>query len=183
MSSCEFCDIVNATDRAFVVYEDDRTVAFLDQSPASRGHTLVVPRRHTATLLDIDPEDAGAVMVSAVRVTHMLQDALQPNGFTLLQANEIAGWQSIFHVHLHVIPRWDENELESPWWPQKADLDELREVAATIRDVSTARTEESSAGDDGASSDGDASWARAPLTQDPDLDRSVEATIQRTGGR
>lgn len=183
MTDCEFCDIVDATDRAFVVYEDDRTVAFLDQCPASRGHTLVVPRRHAATLLDIEPEDAGAVMAAAVRVARVLQEALEPNGFTLLQANEIAGWQSIFHVHLHVIPRWDENELESPWWPQKADLDELREVAEEIRNVARVSTERRGAGDDGASSDGDASWASDPLTQDPDLDRSVEATIARTGGR
>lgn len=183
MTTCEFCDIVDADDRAFVIYEDERTLAFLDQSPASRGHTLIVPRRHAATLLDIEPADAGAVMIAAVHVTHLLQDALQPNGFTLLQANEIAGWQSIFHVHLHVIPRWDENELESPWWPQKADLDELRDVAAAVRDAGSVVSRQAGTGDRGASSDGDESWALDPVTQDPKVDRSVEATIARTGGR
>lgn len=140
MTDCDFCRIADGSAQALVVHEDDRTIGFLDTSPASRGHTLVIPRRHADTLLDISPDDAAAVMAAAVRIAHVLRDALQPEGFTLLQANEIAGWQSVFHVHLHVIPRWDENELRSPWWPEPADEDDLRDVAARIDAVRVSTT-------------------------------------------
>lgn len=136
MGDCPFCRIVELGD-ALVVYRDERAVAFLDRAPASRGHTLVVPRRHVPTVLEIDPDEAGAVMAAGVRVAGLLQDALDPNGFTLLQANEVAGWQSIFHLHLHVIPRWDENELESPWWPQPAAESDLRALARSVLDVAS----------------------------------------------
>lgn len=136
--ACEFCEIVDGSQDALIIYSDERTLAFLDTSPASRGHTLVIPRRHYPNLLDVDPADAGAVMVTASRVAKLLQSALEPNGFTLLQANEIAGWQSIFHLHLHVIPRWDENELQSPWWPTPADRHELQEIAEAVGRVSGA---------------------------------------------
>lgn len=134
MADCDFCNIADGIDEALIIYDDESTLAFLDISPASKGHTLVIPRRHYENLLDVDEPDAAAVMVSASRVARLLQESLRPNGFTLLQANEVAGWQGIFHLHVHIIPRWDENELQSPWWPQPADRDELRATAAAIRE-------------------------------------------------
>lgn len=136
MRDCDFCNTAGGgIDESLIVYADDQTLAFLDTSPASPGHTLVIPRVHYANLLDVSEEDAAAVMVSAARVARLLQEALEPKGFTLLQANEVAGWQGIFHLHVHVIPRWDEDELQSPWWPQEADRQELRRTAAEIRAI------------------------------------------------
>ena len=140
MSGCIFCDIGGGIDPQLITYEDERTIAFLDRSPASVGHSLVIPKQHCTTLMDISEEDAAAVMIGATRVVHLLHAALDPNGFTLLQANEIAGWQGVFHVHVHVIPRWDENELQSPWEPQEAELDELRATAESIRSSAMTRT-------------------------------------------
>lgn len=107
-------------------------MAFLDIDPVTYGHTLVVPRRHIRTILDIDPEDAEAVMRSGLHVARHLQQALRPDGFSLFQANEPAGWQSVFHFHLHVIPRWTTDALTPPWRPGALSGLRLDEVAARV---------------------------------------------------
>ena len=112
---CVFCQIVDGSAPAEIVYSDATVVAFLDIDPAAEGHTLVVPRNHARTLLDIDPGEAAAVMSAAVHVAGQLQESLKPDGFTLFQANEAAGWQEVFHFHLHVVPRWTGDRLRRPW--------------------------------------------------------------------
>jgi histidine triad (HIT) family protein len=126
---CVFCRIVSGSEPARLIYEDPNSVAFLDVNPASEGHALVVPRSHARTLLDIDPERAGATMVAAVHVARLLDRVLAPDGMTLVQTNEPAGGQSVFHVHLHLVPRWDGDDLVEPWKATHADdgvLDALR---------------------------------------------------------
>jgi histidine triad (HIT) family protein len=130
--SCIFCQIVEGTSPSYVVYEDQHTLAFLDIDPVAYGHTLVVPRRHSRSILDIDPDDAAAVMRSAVDVARLLQVALVPEGFSLFQANERAGWQEVFHLHLHVIPRWLDDDLVPPWRPGTLAGVSLDEVAARV---------------------------------------------------
>lgn len=131
--ACVFCAIVEGRGPAHIVRSDERTVAFLDINPATSGHTLVVPRVHARTLLDLDPVDAAAMMAAAQSVALMLDRALQPEGFTLFQANEPAGWQTVFHVHLHVLPRWSDDGLVPPWTVTPGDEAELAAVARRIR--------------------------------------------------
>ena len=130
--ACEFCEIVEGRDPAHVVRSDERTIAFLDINPATRGHALVVPRAHARTLLDLDPADATAMMAAAQAVAVQLQRTLQPEGLTLFQANEPAGWQTVFHVHLHVLPRWSDDGLVPPWTLTPGDQAELAAVADEI---------------------------------------------------
>ena len=130
--ACEFCAIVEGRGPAHIVRSDERTIAFLDINPATRGHTLVVPRAHARTLLDLDPADATAMMAAAQAVAVQLQRTLQPEGFTLFQANEPAGWQTVFHVHLHVLPRWSDDGLVPPWTLTPGDPAELAAVADEI---------------------------------------------------
>jgi histidine triad (HIT) family protein len=127
--SCIFCQIVEGSAPAYVVHEDAQTMSFLDIDPVTFGHTLVVPRRHSRTILDVDPEDAAAVMRSAVHVARLLQASLEPEGFSLFQANEAAGWQDVFHLHLHVIPRWRDDGLVPPWRSSAGDPERLDQVA------------------------------------------------------
>lgn len=113
-SDCPFCAIVAGTAPAHRLYEDGHTLAFLDRAPLTRGHALVIPKQHARTLLDITPVTAGHLMAIARDLAERASDTLQPDGFTLIQANEPAGWQSVFHVHVHVIPRWLDDGVAAP---------------------------------------------------------------------
>jgi histidine triad (HIT) family protein len=130
--SCVFCAIVAGQSASYVVHEDERTVSFLDIDPVTFGHTLVVPRRHSRTVLDVDPDDAAAVMRAGVDVARILDAALHPDGFSLFQANEPAGWQVVFHLHLHVIPRWFDDALIRPWSPGTLAKTSQQEIATTV---------------------------------------------------
>lgn len=104
--TCTFCQIINGDEPVHAIYEDETSIAFLDREPATEGHTLVVPRAHARTLLDLESSTSDTLLTSAVNVARLLQRSMKPDGLTMLQTNEEAGWQSVFHVHLHLIPRW-----------------------------------------------------------------------------
>ena len=128
-SSCVFCRIVDGLAPAHIVYEDTDSIAFFPIVPAAEGHTLVVPRVHARTLFDITAASAAALFVSSTHVARMLRKALHPDGMTMFQTNEHAGWQSVFHVHIHLVPRWEGDDLSEPWRedrPKGRDLDSLK---------------------------------------------------------
>jgi histidine triad (HIT) family protein len=133
--SCVFCDIVAGAVPARVVYEDDKTLAFLDIAPAAPGHTLVIPKAHVPHLLESTPEGAAAVIQTARIVARLLDEKLQPDGLTLFQAIKEAGWQDVPHLHVHVVPRWNGDELVRPYDPAQATPDELD---AVLKQLSTA---------------------------------------------
>jgi histidine triad (HIT) family protein len=108
---CIFCAIIEGKAPAEIVYEDEATVAFMDINPANPGHMLVVPRQHVRDVFGIDEETAAAVMRAAVRVARAIKAALQPDGVNLMQASGPAAFQSVFHFHLHVVPRWWDDSL------------------------------------------------------------------------
>jgi histidine triad (HIT) family protein len=131
---CVFCGIVQGTEPAEVIDEDEATVSFLDIAPFTRGHTLVIPRAHTEDLWSADEETAAAVMRSAHRVAALLQDRLRPDGLNLLQATRQIAFQTVFHLHVHVIPRYRDDTVAVPAWPKDLrSREELAEVAACIR--------------------------------------------------
>jgi histidine triad (HIT) family protein len=130
--TCIFCDIVAGAAPARVVYEDDRTLAFLDIAPAAPGHTLVIPKAHVPHLLESTPEGAAAVIQSARIVARLLDEKLQPDGLTLFQAIKEAGWQDVPHLHVHVVPRWNGDELVRPYDPTMASAAELDAVLAQL---------------------------------------------------
>jgi len=132
---CLFCGIVAGDVPAQIVASDDHTVAFMDINPATRGHALVVPREHSADLLDISDDDLERTMLAARRLTLRMQAALNPDGFNILNSCGHAAWQTIFHFHLHVIPRYDDDPLKLPWIPGGGDPDEIAAVADRIRKV------------------------------------------------
>jgi len=129
---CLFCKIVAGELPATVVAEDERTIAFMDINPATRGHALVIPRAHTADLHAIDPEDLEAVAVAAQRLATRARDNLGADGVNLLNSNGPAAWQTVFHFHVHVIPRYDGDPLQLPWVPGPGDMDEIKAAAAEL---------------------------------------------------
>jgi histidine triad (HIT) family protein len=115
------------------VDSDEHTVAFMDINPATRGHALVVPRTHTADLMEISDEDLERTMLAARRLAEKLDRTLSPDGFNVLNACRPAAWQTVFHYHLHVIPRYDDDPLKLPWIPRGAPEEEIAAIADQIR--------------------------------------------------
>jgi histidine triad (HIT) family protein len=128
-----FCSIVAGSLPAHRIYEDQDTLAFLDIHPAAAGHTLVVPKTHATDLFTIAPETAAAVMRSATRVARLLDDVLTPDGLTVIQTNRAAGWQDVFHLHMHLVPRWDTDTLVRPWNPRQPRVPTWRPLPRNCR--------------------------------------------------
>jgi histidine triad (HIT) family protein len=129
---CIFCKIVAGELPATIVDEDDRTVAFMDIAPATRGHALVVPRVHSADLLTVAIEDLNAVAVAAQRLAARAKERLRADGVNLLNSCGAAAWQTVFHFHVHVIPRYRDDPLRLPWVPAPGDA---AEIAAAAQDL------------------------------------------------
>jgi len=127
--SCVFCAIVDGTAPSRRLYEDDRTLAFLDIVPLTRGHALVVPKRHAENLLDIDEEDLAAVARTAKRVGAAAMEAFGADGLNLLQTNGAVAMQTVFHLHVHVLPRYVGDGFKVELHRVPAEPDELDAVA------------------------------------------------------
>jgi histidine triad (HIT) family protein len=130
---CLFCKIVACELPSQRVDEDERTVAFMDISPATRGHALVVPRNHATDLLEADPEDIAAVAVAAQRLAGRAVQRLGADGVNLINSCGAAAWQTVFHLHMHVIPRYANDPLKLPWVPSQGDSDEIAATAELLR--------------------------------------------------
>ena len=133
--SCIFCAIVAGRAPADVVYEDEHTLAFMDINPATPGHVLVVPKNHAQDIFDVSEEDALHVMRVVQRVARGVDRALRPDGMNLFQANRRAAFQSVFHFHVHVIPRWRGDGIAPPWKHRSGEPEALREAAEKIREA------------------------------------------------
>jgi histidine triad (HIT) family protein len=129
---CLFCKIVAGDIPSTRVYEDDRTIAFMDINPGSRGHLLVIPRSHSADLLEIGAEDLAAVAHTAQVLARRVRDRLSADGVNLINSCGAKAWQTVFHFHMHVIPRYDGDTLRLPWQPAPGDRDD---IAAAAREL------------------------------------------------
>lgn len=129
---CLFCKIVAGELPATVVDSDERTVAFMDINPATRGHALVVPREHAADLLAISEDDLAACARAAQRLAARAKDRLGADGINVLNSCGVAAWQTVFHFHIHVVPRYDGDPLELPWTPAPGDEAEIAAAAQEL---------------------------------------------------
>jgi histidine triad (HIT) family protein len=133
MADCLFCGIVEGSIPSETIDSDERTVAFMDINPATRGHALVVPRAHSADLLEISDEDLTATMLAARRLAARMKEALGADGINLINACGATAWQTVFHFHVHVVPRFEDDPLKLPWVPEPGDPDEIAATAARLR--------------------------------------------------
>lgn len=130
MEDCLFCRIVAGDVPSTKVHEDDRAIAIMDIYPATRGHALVVPRAHATDVRDISDDDLAHCAQVAKELAGKAIDRLGADGVTVMQSNGPAAWQTIFHYHVHVIPRYEGDPLRLPWAPGEAgDPDEIGEAA------------------------------------------------------
>jgi histidine triad (HIT) family protein len=130
---CIFCRLVAGEIPAARVWEDELTIAFMDIGQVNPGHVLVATRRHAATLFDITPQEAAAVAQTAQRVAHAVRAAFDPPGLTLLQANGREGDQTVFHFHLHVVPRHADDGIALSWPRKDPPADVLKGYAERLR--------------------------------------------------
>lgn len=130
---CIFCKIVAGEMPGEIVDSDERTISFMDINPATPGHALVIPREHSADLMEISDDDLAACTLAARRLARTMGETLDPDGFNLLNCCGSAAWQTVFHFHLHVVPRNADDPLKLPWIPQPGDADEIAATASQIR--------------------------------------------------
>ncbi len=114
------------------VYEDDHVLAFMDIMPRADGHVLVIPKAKARNILDIQPDDLKNLMVGAQKVAHAVKKGMKAEGLTIQQFSESAGGQIVFHIHVHILPRWDGVALR-PHTGAMAPADDLKKFAAQIR--------------------------------------------------
>jgi len=129
---CIFCKIIAGELPSTIVDEDERTIAFMDIAPATRGHALVIPRAHATDLLSVEPEDLSAVVVAAQRLAARMKERLGADGVNLLNSCGVSAWQTVFHFHVHVIPRYEDDPLRLPWVPSAGDGEEIAAVAQEL---------------------------------------------------
>ena len=130
---CLFCGIVAGSIPSETIDSDERTVAFMDINPATAGHALVVPRAHSADLLEIGAEDLSATTLAAQRLAKRMKEVLATDGVNLINACGAAAWQTVFHFHIHVVPRYEDDPLKLPWIPEAGEPDEIAAMAAKLR--------------------------------------------------
>jgi histidine triad (HIT) family protein len=129
---CIFCRIAAGELPSTRVDEDERTIAFMDINPATRGHVLVIPREHSTDLLDIPAEDLAAVAGMGQRIAARATERLGADGVNLLNSCGRVAWQTVFHFHLHVIPRYAGDPMRLPWEPAPGDRDEIAGAARAL---------------------------------------------------
>ncbi|GAC1437401.1 MAG: HIT family protein [Solirubrobacteraceae bacterium] len=130
---CIFCKIVAGELPATVIERDERTLTFMDIHPATRGHALVIPHVHARDLHEVAAADLSACALAAQRQATRARERLGADGVNLLNAAGAPAWQTVFHFHLHVIPRYTDDPLKLPWIPAPGDLDEIAAVGEELR--------------------------------------------------
>jgi histidine triad (HIT) family protein len=135
MSNCVFCRIVAKEIPAAVVYEDEHTLAFMDAGQVNPGHVLVAAKGHAENIYELNDFQAAALLRAAARVARAIRDAYQPQGLSVYQANGKAAWQSVFHYHMHLVPRHENDGMALTWPAKNPPQEKLGEYAAAIRKV------------------------------------------------
>ncbi|HUB36769.1 MAG TPA: HIT family protein [Solirubrobacteraceae bacterium] len=132
--NCIFCKILAGEIPGTIVAEDERTISFMDINPATRGHALVIPREHSADLLSVPAEDLAASALAAQRLARRMKERLGADGVNLVNSCGEVAWQTVFHFHIHVIPRYEGDPLRLPWVPAAGDLEEIGAAARELGD-------------------------------------------------
>lgn len=129
---CIFCKLANGEIPANTLYEDDLFRVILDQAPATRGHALLIPKQHAENIYDIDDETAGRIFIVAKKMATRMTERLGCEGFNILQNNGTLAGQTVFHFHMHLIPRYSDDGQKLNWEPGKPEPEEMAEIVAHI---------------------------------------------------
>ena len=130
---CIFCKIIAGEIPSFKLYEDDATLAFMDINPASDGHALVIPKEHASDVHTVSKEAIANTVITAKKIASAVEKTVVPGGINLVQCNGEAAGQSVFHFHMHVLPRRDGDELKMNWGLKPGDMDAIGTLAEKIK--------------------------------------------------
>ena len=132
---CIFCKLANGLIPTTVLYEDEDLTVILDAAPAARGHALIIPKQHSDNLYELPDETAAKVLPLAKKIAGALKETFNCDGVNVLQNNEEAAGQSVFHFHTHIIPRYKRDQLSLLWSPGKPDEKEQAEICSKMKDA------------------------------------------------
>ena len=137
MDNCIFCKIVAGQIPSATVYEDDDFKAIMDIAPAAKGHVIILAKRHMSNLLEIEEKTASRALIVASKIANAQKKALGCDGINMLQNNGTAAWQSVFHLHIHLIPRYENDGVTMPWkelsYADGEAAEYAKKIAAEIR--------------------------------------------------
>ena len=131
-ADCLFCKIIAGEIPCYELFENDETLAFMDINPANEGHALVIPKEHAADVHAVSDSAITATIKTAKKIAAAIDKTLNPDGLNLLQCNGPAAAQSVFHFHMHVLPRQDGDELKLNWGLKPGDMDAIGALAERI---------------------------------------------------
>ena len=129
-SDCIFCKIVEGSIDSWKIYEDANFVSFLDRTQVRDGHALVIPKSHFADIHETPDQMLGDLAITTKRVANLVKETMKSDGITIFQCNGVAGLQSVFHIHFHVIPGWDNDHMNEPWESRFLDAEYMEKVHA-----------------------------------------------------
>lgn len=130
---CIFCKLANGIIPTNSFYEDDDFKVILDMGPATKGHALILPKEHADNLFELDDETAGKAMVLAKKLGKRMMDRLNSDGFNVVQNNGEAAGQTVMHYHLHLIPRYKDDNQSILWKPTEPSAEELKEICEKLK--------------------------------------------------
>src|ERR1041385_3031146 len=134
MSDCVFCRIVAKEIPAAIVYEDELVIAFMDAGQVNPGHVLVAAKGHAETLYDLDDAQASALLRAPAQVARGIRSSFKPQGLSVYQANGKAAWQTVFHYHMHLLPRHEGDGMMLTWPAKNPPREKLSEYATALRE-------------------------------------------------
>ncbi|MDO4677295.1 MAG: HIT family protein [Blautia sp.] len=133
MENCIFCKIANGEIPAATLYEDEDFRVILDLGPASKGHALILPKTHAANIYELSDELAAKAMILAKKMATVMTDALKCDGFNIVQNNGEPAGQTVFHFHMHLIPRYKNDGVGITWTPGELTEEEKEEILAKVK--------------------------------------------------
>ena len=131
--NCIFCKTASGEIPSYTIYEDDDFKAFMDISPASKGHTILIPKQHADNIFDLDETVASKLLPVAARIAKALKSELKCEGLNLLQNNGEAAGQTVFHFHMHIIPRYEVDKVVVKWVEDKYEGEPLDQLSDKIK--------------------------------------------------
>ncbi|MEG1459159.1 MAG: HIT family protein [Acetivibrio sp.] len=132
-SNCIFCKIANGDIPSLTLFENEKFRVIFDIAPASFGHAIILPKNHAENIYELGEEETSEIFVLAKKVAGMLKKALKCDGINILQNNGEAAGQSVFHLHVHIIPRYKEDTVHITWKPGEVDTDRLKKLIQEIK--------------------------------------------------
>ena len=136
MDDCIFCKIARKEISSLIVYEDEKTIAFFDINPINKGHTLVIPKKHFVNLLDIDKDNLNAVMETVQKIVKAVKEGVKAEGLNVTMNNFKAGGQAVMHLHVHIMPRFEDDGYRLWERHEEKDWDDnevLKEIKAKLK--------------------------------------------------